>query len=98
MLRAVEQPLREIVANAGIDSAVVLNRVMENPGNYGYNAQTGEYGDMMKTGVIDPIKMVRVALQNATSVAGLMITTEAMVSEPPRSGALGGGGEEMGIM
>jgi chaperonin GroEL len=98
VLRAVEQPLREIVANAGIDSAVVLNRVMENPGNYGYNAQTGEYGDMMKMGIIDPTKVVRVALQNAASVAGLMITTEAMVGELPGSGALGAGREEMGMM
>jgi chaperonin GroEL len=98
VLRAVEQPLREIVANAGIDSAVVLNRVMENPGNYGYNAHTGEYGDMMKMGIIDPTKVVRVALQNAASVAGLMITTEAMVGELPRSGALGAGREEMGMM
>ena len=98
VLRAVEQPLREIVANAGIDSAVVLNRVKENPGNYGYNAQTGEYGDMMEMGIIDPTKVVRVALQNAASVAGLMITTEAMVGELPGSGALGGGREEMGMM
>ena len=98
VLRAVEQPLREIVTNAGIDSAVVLNRVMENPGNYGYNAQTGEYGDMMEMGIIDPTKVVRVALQNAASVAGLMITTEAMVGELHRSGALGAGREEMGMM
>ena len=98
VLRAVKQPLREIVANAGIDSAVVLNRVMENPGNFGYNAQTGEYGDMMEMGIIDPTKVVRVALQNAASVAGLMITTEVMVGELPRSGALGGGRGEMTIM
>jgi chaperonin GroEL len=98
VLRAVKQPLREIVANAGIDSAVVLNRVMENPGNYGYNAQTGEYGDMMEMGIIDPTKVVRVALQNAASVAGLMITTEVMIGELPRSEGLGKGREEMGMM
>jgi chaperonin GroEL len=95
---AVKQLLREIVANTGTDSAVVMNRVKGNPANYGYNAQTGEYGDMMKMGIIDPTKVVRVALQNAASVAGLMITTEAMVGELPRSGALGAGREEMGMM
>jgi len=98
VLRAVEQPLREIVANAGVDPPVVLNRVKGNPGNYGYNAQTGEYGDMVEMGIIDPAKVVRVALQNAASVAGLMITTEVMVGELPGAGAPGGGREEMGMM
>ncbi|MEN8108183.1 MAG: chaperonin GroEL [Pseudomonadota bacterium] len=98
VLRALEQPLREIVANAGMDPSVVLNQVKGNPGNYGYNAQTGEYGDMMGMGIIDPTKVVRVALQNAASVAGLMITTEAMVGELPGAGTPGGGREEMGVL
>ena len=84
VLRAMEQPLREIVANAGVEPSVVLNKVMEQMGNYGYNAQTAEYGDMIEMGILDPTKVVRVALQNAASIAGLMITTEAMVAEAPR--------------
>ena len=83
VLRAMQQPLREIVANAGVESSVVLNKVKEQPGNYGYNAQTAEYGDMLAMGILDPTKVVRVALQNAASVAGLMITTEAMIAEVP---------------
>jgi chaperonin GroEL len=83
-LRAMEQPLREIMANAGLDSSVVLNKVKENSGNYGYNAQTAEYGDMIEMGILDPTKVVRVALQNAASIAGLMITTEAMIAEAPK--------------
>jgi chaperonin GroEL len=98
VLRALEQPLREIVANAGVEPSVVLNRVKENPGNMGYNAQTGEYGDMMEMGIIDPTKVVRVALQNAASVAGLMITTEAMIAEPPAPAGQGQGMEDMGMM
>ena len=81
--RAVEEPLRQIVANAGDEASVVLNNVAENDGNYGYNASTGEYGDMMSMGILDPTKVTRVALQNAASIAGLMITTEAMVTELP---------------
>jgi len=84
VLRAMEQPLREIVANAGVESSVVLSKVKEQPGNYGYNAQTGEYGDMIEMGILDPTKVVRVALQNAASIAGLMITTEAMIAEAPK--------------
>ena len=83
VLRAMEQPLREIVANAGVEPSVVLNKVKEQPGNYGYNAQTSEYGDMIGMGILDPTKVVRVALQNAASIAGLMITTEAMIAEVP---------------
>jgi chaperonin GroEL len=98
VLRAVEQPLREIVANAGVDQPVVLNRVKENSGNYGYNAQTSEYGDMLEMGIIDPTKVVRVALQNAASVAGLMITTEAMVGELPKPEVPARGMDEMGMM
>ena len=98
VLRALEQPLREIVANAGVESSVVLNKVKENAGNMGYDAQTGEYGDMMEMGIIDPTKVVRVALQHAASVAGLMITTEAMIAEPPAPAASGGGREDLGMM
>jgi len=98
VLRAVEQPLREIVANAGVDPSVVLNKVKEGSGNFGYNAQAGEYGDMMEMGIIDPAKVVRVALQNAASVAGLMITTEAMIGELPAVESPGRGMGEMGMM
>ena len=83
VLRAMEQPLREIASNAGVEPSVVLNKVMMNAGNYGYNAQTAEYGDMIAMGILDPTKVVRVALQNAASIAGLMITTEAMIAELP---------------
>jgi len=97
VLRAMEQPLREIMANAGLESSVVLNKVKEQKGNYGFNAQFGEYGDMIEMGILDPTKVVRVALQNAASIAGLMITTEAMVAEAPKKGTLAGPGmEEMG--
>lgn len=81
VLRAMEQPLREIVANAGLEPSVVLDRVKEQQGNYGYNAQTAAYGDMIEMGILDPAKVVRVALQNAASIAGLMITTEVMIAE-----------------
>ena len=81
VLRAMEQPLREIVANAGDEPAVVVNEVVKNKGNYGYNAATSEYGDMVAMGVLDPTKVTRSALQNAASVAGLMLTTDCMVAE-----------------
>lgn len=84
VLRAMEQPLREIVANAGLEPSVILNKVKEFSGNYGFNAQVGEYGDMIKMGILDPTKVVRVALQNAASIAGLMITTEAMIADIPK--------------
>jgi len=87
VLRAMEQPLREIMVNAGLEPSVVLNKVKEHEGNYGYNAQTTEYGDMIEMGILDPTKVVRVALQNAASIAGLMITTEAMVAELPKKEA-----------
>ncbi|MGQ9686220.1 MAG: chaperonin GroEL [Thiobacillaceae bacterium] len=95
VMRALEQPLREIVANAGEEPSVVVNKVLEGKGNFGYNAQTGEYGDMMEMGVLDPTKVTRTALQNASSVAGLMLTTDCMVSELPedkKGGASGGAG------
>jgi chaperonin GroEL len=102
VLRAVEEPLRQIVANSGDEPSVVLNRVAEGKGNFGYNAQTAEYGDLVEMGVIDPTKVVRFALQNAASVASLVLTTAAMVAElveeKEGSGAapgMGGGGMEM---
>ncbi len=90
--RALEEPLRQIVINAGEDGAVVLNKVAEGKGNYGYNAQTGEYGDMVAMGIIDPTKVVRYALQNAASVSGLLLTTEAMIADAPKKDA---GGPQM---
>ena len=97
VLRAMEQPLRDIVANAGHEPSVVLSKVMEQQGNYGYNAQTAEYGDMIVMGILDPTKVVRVALQNAASIAGLMITTEAVVVEIRRKKTpVQPGVEEMG--
>jgi chaperonin GroEL len=98
--RAMEAPLREIVANCGEEPSVVLNNVKDGKGNYGYNAQTGEYGDMIAFGILDPTKVTRSALQNAASIAGLMITTEAMVAELPKKEepAMGGGGGGMGGM
>ena len=100
--RAMEAPLREIVANAGEEPSVVLNKVAAGKGNYGYNAQSGEYGDMVEMGILDPTKVTRTALQNAASIAGLMITTEAMVAEAPKKddghNHGGGGGGGMGGM
>jgi len=84
VMRAMEQPLREIVTNAGMEPSVVLNKVKEQQGNYGFNAQIAEYGNMIEMGILDPTKVVRVALQNAASIAGLMITTEAMITEAPK--------------
>jgi chaperonin GroEL len=91
VLRAVEQPLREIVANSGDEPSVVVNKVLGGKGNYGYNAANGEYGDMIEMGILDPTKVTRTALQNAASVAGLMLTTECMVAEAPKEEAAGGG-------
>jgi len=105
-LRAMEEPLRQIVSNAGEEPSVVLNKVEEGTGNFGYNAGTGDYGDMVEMGILDPTKVTRSALQNAASVAGLMITTECMVAELPKEegeagapdmGGMGGMGG-MGMM
>ena len=85
--RAMEEPLRQICANAGDESSVILNRIKENSGSFGYNARTSEYGDMIEMGILDPTKVTRTALQNAASVAGLIITTEAMVAEIPKTEA-----------
>jgi chaperonin GroEL len=81
--RAIEEPLRQIANNAGFEGSVVVQRVKEDKGNVGFNAETGEYEDLMKAGIIDPTKVTRFALQNAASVAGLLMTTEAMVAEKP---------------
>jgi chaperonin GroEL len=83
-LRAMEAPLREIVTNAGEEPSVIVNKVKEGSGNFGYNAANGEFGDMVEFGILDPTKVTRTALQNAASIAGLMITTEAMVAESPK--------------
>ncbi len=101
--RALEEPIRQIVTNAGDEASVVTNNVEEGKGNYGYNAATGEYGDMIELGILDPTKVARFALQNAASVAGLLITTEAMVAEAPKEAApampdMGGMGGGMGGM
>jgi chaperonin GroEL len=98
--RAMAEPLRQICANAGDEPSVVLNKVEDSKGDYGYNAATGEYGDMLKMGILDPTKVTRAALQNAASVAGLIITTEAMVAETPKEEAAmpGGGMPDMGGM
>ncbi|HSN46220.1 MAG TPA: chaperonin GroEL, partial [Casimicrobiaceae bacterium] len=99
VLRAVEEPLRQIVANAGDEPSVVVNRIVEGKGNFGFNAQTGQYGDLVEMGVVDPTKVTRFALQNAASVASLMLTTEAMVAELPKDDKpMGGGGGGMGGM
>ena len=83
VLRALEEPLRQIVANAGADPSVVLNRVAEGSGNFGFNALTNEYGDLVQMGVLDPCKVTRTALQNAASIAGLALTTECMIAQWP---------------
>ncbi len=96
--RSMEEPLRQIVANAGGEPAVVYQNVAEGKGNYGFNAATGKYGDMLKMGILDPTKVTRAALQNAASIAGLMITTEVMVAEKPADDKAGGGAPDMGGM
>jgi chaperonin GroEL len=85
--RAMEEPLRQIATNAGAEASVILNEVAAGKGNYGYNAASGEYGDMIEMGILDPTKVTRTALQNAGSVAGLMLTTEAMIAELPKEDA-----------
>ncbi|MEO1889400.1 MAG: chaperonin GroEL [Cycloclasticus sp.] len=97
-LRAMEEPLRQIVTNAGEEASVVLQAVKQAEGNVGYNAATGEYGDMIKMGILDPAKVTRTALQNAASIAGLMITTEAMITDEPEEAGAAGGMPDMGGM
>ena len=89
--RAIEEPLRQIAENAGVEGSIVINHVREGKGNYGFNAATGEYGDLLEQGVIDPVKVVRTALENAASVAGLMLTTEALIAERPQPKKSAGG-------
>jgi chaperonin GroEL len=92
--RALEEPLRQIAGNAGEEGSIVVQKVREGKASYGYNARSGEYGDLIAMGVIDPAKVVRSALQNAASVAGLLLTTEALVAEKPKDEkpAAGAGG------
>ena len=96
VLRALEEPLRQIVWNAGAEPAVVLQRVAGGEGNYGFNAATGDYGDMVKMGVLDPCKVTRTALQNAASIAGLVLTTDCMIAQIPAKPAADAGEEMMG--
>jgi chaperonin GroEL len=91
VMRAVEEPLRQIVANCGEEASVVVSKVLEGKGSHGYNAASGEYGDMLAMGVVDPTKVTRTALQNAASVASLMLTTDCMVAEAPAEEKAGGG-------
>ena len=103
VLRAMEEPMRQIVANAGEEPSVIVNAVSQEKGNYGYNAQTGDFGDMIEMGVLDPAKVTRTALQNAASVAGLILTTDCMVGEIPEdkpmpAGMPGGMGGMDGMM
>ncbi len=101
LARSIEEPLRNIVENAGEDAAVILNQVKAGKGAYGYNAATGEFGDLLEEGILDPTKVTRLALQNAASVAGLMLTTEVMVAEAPSAehghGGMPGGGGMTGM-
>jgi chaperonin GroEL len=85
--RALEEPLRQIVQNAGLEGAVVVDKVKEGKDDFGYNAASDQYGNLIAMGVIDPVKVVRTALQNAASVAGLMLTTECLVAERPKEKA-----------
>jgi chaperonin GroEL len=103
-IRAMEAPLRQIVANCGDESSVVLNEVRNGKGNYGYNAGNSTYGDMLEMGILDPTKVTRSALQFAASVAGLMLTTEAMITDAPQDSSapampdMGGMGGMGGMM
>jgi len=98
LARSIEEPLRQIVENAGEDAAVVLNAVKAGKGSYGYNAATGEYGDMLDEGILDPTKVTRLALQNAASVSGLLLTTEVMIAEAPKDEEHSHGGMPPGGM
>ena len=100
VLRAMEAPMRAIATNAGDEPSVIVNKVLEGKGSYGFNAASGEYGDMLEMGVVDPTKVTRTALQNASSIAGLMLTTACMVAELPEDkpvGGMGGGGDMGGM-
>jgi chaperonin GroEL len=95
--RAVEAPLKQLVFNAGLEGAVVVQQVLSSKGNNGYNVATGQYEDLVKAGVVDPTKVTRIALQNAASIAGLLLTTECIITDAPEkdkapAGGPGGGG------
>jgi chaperonin GroEL len=90
--RAIEEPLRQIANNAGLEGSVVVEKVRNLPKGQGLNAQTEEYGDLVKQGVVDPVKTTRSALQNASSIASMVLTTEALVAEKPEKKPAGGGG------
>src|SRR5262249_41125730 len=90
--RALEEPIRQIVQNAGMEGSIVVNKVKEGKDDFGYNAQTDQYGNLLAQGVIDPVKVVRTALQNAASVASLMLTTECLVAERPKEEKPAAGG------
>lgn len=96
--RAIESPLRQIVANAGYEASVIVNKIAENKGNFGFNAATGEYGDIVDMGILDPTKVTRTALQNAASIASLMLTTECMVADLPKKEEAAGAGAAGGDM
>ena len=99
VLKAIEAPLREIVNNAGGEASVVVNAVLAGKGNFGFNAANDSYGDMLELGILDPTKVTRTALQNAASVASLLLTTECMVADAPKEEAGAGGGmPDMGGM
>ena len=98
VLKAIEAPLREIVFNAGGEASVVVNQVLAGQGNYGFNAANDTYGDMIEMGILDRTKVTRTALQNAASVASLMLTTECMVAEAPKADAPAMPGGDMGGM
>jgi chaperonin GroEL len=97
LARAIEEPLRQIVENAGEDAAVILNRVKEGKGSFGYNAATGVFGDMIEAGILDPTKVTRLALQNSASVSGLLLTTEVMIAEAPKDDDHGHGMPQGGM-
>ena len=101
--KALEEPIRQIAENAGVEGSIVVNKVLAENGNYGYNAETDEYGDMLKFGVLDPTKVTRIALENAASIAGLLLTTEAVITDKPEKDKMpsmpgGGGMPDMGGM
>ena len=99
VLRALEAPIRQIAENSGVEGSIVVGRITDNKSQtYGFNAQTEEYVDMLKAGIVDPAKVVRIALQDAASIAGLLITTEAMIAEAPKKDAPAMPGGGMGGM
>jgi chaperonin GroEL len=94
--RAIEEPMRQIAENAGMEGSIVVNKVREGKADFGYNAATDQYGNLLSMGVIDPAKVVRTALQNAASVAGLMLTTECLIAASPKEEKAGAGGQAGG--